>query len=143
MSARFITGVLIIASTITMLSTAQVQARDRSKEIGTILGAAATLFIIGKIIEDANDDRRRPQTHRPQPQPDRWAKPPLPRHCIRWTEGRNERRVMGKGCLKRNYGAVHSLPQQCRTKFRVNGNQRRGYNVRCLRNNGYQVARRN
>jgi len=74
MSFRFITSVLTIGALVATLSAAP--ARANGDELGRVIGAAATLFIIGKIVEAETRKKKheqatthhtqKPQAHKPQ-----------------------------------------------------------------------------
>jgi hypothetical protein len=77
-----------------------------------------------------------------KPLPDRVKRRLLPGECLRsyrTVDGRS--RIFGKNCLQENYAFNRSLPRACVVKFRSGGKTRRGYDARCLRREGYQLAR--
>lgn len=80
-----------------------------------------------------------------QPKPRTKVKPRLlPRNC-RVTGKINGHDVRGLaiGCLKRNSVNVKALPQHCKIKVRnpYNGKRKMIFGKRCLREQGYRVAR--
>lgn len=153
MSRKFITGVVAISALIATLSASPVRAGDHD-DVAKFLGAAATLFIIGKAIQHESNKREKPKARPVETQPtfvapgyhdqvhkQRVRKPALPRACLREVRGARTKYVMGRKCLQRNNIAVNRLPQAC--KFNVRGNRgvRSVFAVRCLRNKGYRLAR--
>ena len=156
----------VLAATLSLTSLpAPVQAGD-AEDVARILGAAATLFIIGKAIEQSRDHKadkkkaekkkdRPPQIVRQDPLPrvigrpgghdgyrDRPRLAPLPQQCLLRVSGADTKFVMGERCLSRNYASARPLPQACRTPVQTNRGVRPAYSVRCLRGQGYQVAGR-
>ncbi|MFK7871177.1 MAG: hypothetical protein AB8B58_18300 [Roseobacter sp.] len=66
----------------------------------------------------------------------------LPGGCLRSTATREGRvRYFGQRCLQRNYSFAHQLPQACAVRVRGQEGVRRGFEARCLRSKGYQLAR--
>lgn len=163
MSRRFIAGVLAAALTITAFAAAPARAADRD-DIARFVGAATTLFILGKIIEqERRDDRAGAVVHRPSPprhepryEPRHEPRPhhnafqgghggprhmaPLPARCLRDSPVAGTRYVMGVACLRQNYRGVDRLPAACRLEGYVGGRWREGYSVRCLRGRGYTIG---
>ena len=79
----------------------------------------------------------------PRPLPRRVARSLLPGDCLRsWSTRDGRERVFDRKCLKNNYDYTNSLPNSCRVKFRVNKKTRHGYDARCLRQEGFMLARR-
>lgn len=156
MSVRFITSVLSIGALVSTLSAAPASAGDRD-DVGRFLGAAATLFIIGKIIQSETNDgrhhtaapvrqrdvvtprRQTPRAHRPVVAPRRAD---LPRQCLIAVNGGATNYVLGKRCVERNYRSANRLPGACKVTLRGNRADRVAYSLRCLRRDGYQVAAR-
>lgn len=154
MSRKFISGVLIAATTLA-LSSVTARAGDNER-IGQVLGAAATLYILGQIIEnhgEAGTSVRAHTIHRP-PVPlvtPRRTGPAtatprartLPRKCLIPVSGGGTRYFMGSRCLNANFRGASHLPRACRLNYRGhNGITRTGYSVNCLRSRGYQLASR-
>ena len=163
MSRKFIAAVAGAAIAVTAFGTAPVRAdEDLARTLAAIVGIA----IVGKVIKDRldedDDDRvvyrnrfddpyvytapRRDNVIRrvePRPLPRSVKHRLLPGECLRsWNTRDGRARVFGKKCLQRNYGYTKSLPRSCEVKTRVNNKKRRGYDARCLRREGYQLARR-
>lgn len=151
----------VLAATLSLTSLpAPAQAAD-ADDVARFLGAAATLFIIGKAIEQSGDHKkkeekkkdRHPQVVHQDPLPrvidrpgghngyrDRPRLAPLPQQCLLRVSGADTKFVMGQRCLSRNYASARPLPQACRTPVQTNRGVRPAYSVRCLRGQGYQVA---
>ena len=165
MTRKFIAAVVCTALSVTAIGAAPAKAdEDLAKALATIVGIA----IVGKVISDKLDDDKPPtqtvarnraydnfrfennaNTDRvitpwePRPLPRRVERRLLPGDCLRSFETSDGRvRVFGKRCLERNYSYNQSLPRSCAVRFRVNNKKRRGYDARCLRREGYQLARR-
>lgn len=133
------------------------------EELGQLLGGALTLFILGKALSDANDDKDKDKYNKHSGRkyydsdrvyridPPRKNPPArhhvrrklLPDQCLRInTASEGPRRYFGKPCLRRNYDYVKSLPERCEIKVRTDRGLRRGYAARCLRREGYMLASR-
>ncbi|QUJ76448.1 hypothetical protein KDD17_16450 [Sulfitobacter albidus] len=79
---------------------------------------------------------------KPRPLPRRVDRKQLPKHCFRSYDTRQGTAYMfGRRCLERSYQFVNRLPQACAQRIRTYDGKRRGYNARCLRRNGYSLAR--
>lgn len=164
MSRKFIGAILGAALTVTTFSAAP--ARANNDDLARFLGAAATLFIIGKAIESHNDKPRarapaqthpkpRPQAHQaPRPSQHSYGKPqreranhiarrpaPLPSGCMFPVRRGDTRFAMGARCLNRHYTSSRPLPRACKIKTMTRDGHRKAYSVRCLRQNGYKIAR--
>ncbi len=138
MSRKFITGVLAVALTLTTLTAAPARAGD-ADDVARFVGAATTLFILGKIIESRRDDDGN-RGHRPRA--GHHGKPPLPSGCI-WRVGHDRHRaVMGQYCLHQHYRASSRLPGACKVRVWYRGENRNAFGLRCLQNHGYRVAGR-
>lgn len=93
-------------------------------------------------------DRGRHDDYRKKPRPesrerDRYRHMTLPASCIRQGGGRHGEtiRVFDKRCVEKR-ADVRRLPQQCETRFRnMRGEWRKGYTARCVRRQGFQIAR--
>lgn len=163
MSRRFIAAVAGAAIAVTAIGTAPARAdEDLARTLAAIVGIA----IVGKVIKDRlddDDDDRVVYRNRfddpylytapregniirrvdPRPLPRSVKRRLLPGECLRsWNTRDGRARVFGKKCLERNYSYTKSLPRACAVKVRVNKKKRRGYDARCLRREGYQLARR-
>ncbi|MBS0126329.1 hypothetical protein [Thetidibacter halocola] len=151
MSFRFITSVLSVGALIAAVSAAPAKAAD-ADDVGRFLGAAATLFIIGKIIQSETRDDRREHAHSvsprrevvtprhqpPRPEPARRTQ--LPRECAIAVDSSSTNWVMGSRCLDRNYRGARRLPQSCLVTLRGSRHDRDAYSMRCLRGHGFEVA---
>ncbi|KMK68521.1 hypothetical protein [Puniceibacterium sp. IMCC21224] len=214
MSGKFIATVLATALTITSFTAAPVRAAE-TRDIAAVLGAAATLFVIGSAIQNARQDDERSKSkvivrdhgyqggrydnrdHRDDNcrgndrgghnnrcddnnrgrhddkghKDDRghnnkgkgddkgkgndkgkswdkrpsWSRQlaPLPSSCLIDQRGRQNSRgsVFGANCLGRNYSQANRLPNACRTTISTPRGRSTAYNVSCLKNRGYRIAR--
>lgn len=150
MSLKFITGILTVSATIATLSAAPAKAAD-ADDVARFLGAAATLYIIGKALDgDArahvsigtggyNTPRIVNRHATPKAHAGERA---LPRVCLREVKGADTKFVMSRKCLKKNYHNASSLPKACRIDVRNKNKVFNVFSVRCLRGRGYEVARR-
>lgn len=164
MTRKFIAAVVGAALAVTAIGSAPARAdEDLARALAAIVGIA----IVGKVISDKlDDDKKQPTVTRQATTDDfryidrnrtgdvisRWEPRPLPRRverrllpgeCLRSFQTRYGReRIFGKKCLKKNYDFHQSLPRVCEVAFRANNKKRRGYDARCLRQEGYQLARR-
>jgi len=141
MHRRFIAIIVSAAVAVTSMTAQPVRAGD--DDIAKWIAGIATIAIIGAAINEKQKKDRR-KKHRivtNPPYPDPYL---LPRKCrvSRNLQG-NEIRGFARGCLKRNNVNVQALPQQCKVKFRDRQLDRRVvlFTGRCLRQNGYRVAR--
>lgn len=119
------------------------------------LAVIAGLAVLGKIISDRNDDRKAAQTvtrHQhiapkprhiePRPLPKKAQRRLLPGNCLRsYDTRRGTVRMFPNRCLNRNYRDANRLPQHCAVRIQTPRGQRFGYEARCLRHNGYKLAR--
>lgn len=166
MSRKFIAAVLAVSTTIAAISAAPARAAS-DEDIARILGAAATIFIIGKAIEQSRDKDRKDKKkdryeethwkaqperhqdgyHRPIPQVvprgdhPRHDRAALPAQCVRKITGGHVNRVVMERCLERNYRSDRELPRACRLTVATERGNRRAYALPCLRHRGYTVAR--
>jgi len=163
MSRRFIAAVLAASTAIAAFSAAPARAATE-EDIARLLAGAATIFIIGKAIQNArdddddDDDRRKVVTrHDPKPKvyhhqssppklvprgkPHRDRAAALPAGCVRQIEGGRVNRVVMGRCLERNNISVRSLPKACRMTVETRRGTARAYALPCLRHRGYTLAR--
>jgi len=162
MSRRFIAAVLAASTAIAAFSAAPARAATE-EDIARLLAGAATIFIIGKAIQNArddddDDDRRKVVTrHDPKPKvyhhqssppklvprgkPHRDRAAALPAGCVRQIEGGRVNRVVMGRCLERNNISVRSLPKACRMNVETRRGTARAYALPCLRHRGYTLAR--
>lgn len=149
MHRYFIAAVVTATIAITAFSAAPARADDR--DLARALAGIAALALIGKAIHDRNEKDRvthNQHTHRnqyiqPRPLPERVARKNLPGKCVREVRNHNGkvRRVLGARCLERNYRFSNQLPRSCVRQVETHRGWRWAYGARCLRNNGYQIAR--
>lgn len=169
MSRRFIAAVLAVSTTIAALSAAPARAASE-EDIAKLLAGAATIFIIGKAIQNSRDDDRRDKKkeevrhyvpdHRPghvSKQPVYTQQKPIPKvmprdvkqrhkdvlpaNCVRQIEGRRVGRVVMGRCLERNNISTRTLPKACRMTVETRRGEARAYALPCLRHRGYTLAR--
>ena len=161
MSRKFIAAVLAISTTLATFSAAPARAASE-EDIAKILGAAATIFILGKAIENSrnrdNDAKKKRTTvhhnkpvihhYRPIPKVEpRHTRPhqgrlaAIPQRCVRRITGGNVRRVAMGPCLNRHYSSAKPLPRACRMTVATQRGERRAYALPCLRQRGYTIAR--
>lgn len=141
MHRQFIALVLSGSLALTGLSTQAAKADDTAEWIA----GAAALAIIGLAIADANKKPKpsynpTPYTYAPSPNYHKI----LPRQCrTRANMQGHVIRGLGKRCLKRAGVNVHALPGHCEVRVRdpYNGKRKIIYGGRCLRQNGYELAR--
>lgn len=168
MYRKFIAGVIAAAVVVTTLGASPARADD--KDVARAVAAILGIAIVGKIIHDRNKDRdeeavthRRPEpvyqpprVHRPRdeyrpggvhprPLPDRVGRGDrrlLPGHCFRSYDTRHGPvRMFGEDCLQQTMRHANRLPQHCLRQVRANRTRIYGYEARCLRDAGYQLAR--
>lgn len=91
---------------------------------------------------------RGPEGHRhgyvaPRPLPNPVARNFLPRSCIRRvnTQFGDTVRMLGRRCLNNSYSFVGRLPRHCAQRVWTPNGERRGFNVHCLKQNGYRISR--
>jgi hypothetical protein len=157
MHRKFITLIVATAIAVTGFST-QVRARDN--DVAKTLAGLAVLAIIGAAIHDSKNDKpvvstRNPNpgyrlpTHRPhqqvspRPLPPQVARTILPRSCIRTFGPGHQKhtRVLGRHCLSRTYGYTQKLPRVCAQQTWGRKGMRKGFNVHCLKQNGFRISR--
>lgn len=158
MHRKFIATIVAAALAVTALGSAPARADD---DVLRGLAAIAGIAIVGKVIHDRNKRKREQHTvtrqahkapviHRnnrvydlqPRPLPHRANRRLLPGNCLRSADTRQGRvRYFGKRCLERSYKHVNRLPQYCAVRFHGEDRSRRGYEARCLRREGYKLAR--
>ena len=142
---------LVISLTIAITAVSAAPARAGDQDLARLLAGIAALAIIGKAIHDRNDKDHVTQNHiiprqhtiKPRPLPDRVARKTLPAQCLRDVRGPNgnTRRVLAARCLERNYRFSNELPRGCARQVETQRGWRWAYGARCLRRNGYQIAR--
>jgi hypothetical protein len=78
----------------------------------------------------------------PRPLPRQVDRRLLPPQCFRsYDTRRGTVRVFGTRCLKQNYRFANRLPQHCLVSFKGHAGRQTGYDARCLRDQGYRLAR--
>ncbi|MGH1354534.1 MAG: hypothetical protein ACRBBS_05595 [Thalassovita sp.] len=161
MSRKFIASILAASIAVTGLTAAPAKAGN--DDLVRFLAGATALVIIGRALDSDNshasasevhvrpgrayDDNHRYQDRRNDPRSARdsdrrTSRYALPRQCRSsfWTpDGRQ--RYLDRRCLKRNYDFTRDLPKRCKIKFFDNNVKKSGYSIRCLKDNGYRMAR--
>ena len=152
---KFISAVVGLSILITASGAAP--ARADSKDTGRALAAILGLAIVGAVIADSNKDKKRAKAVHPQPRvrsnhdpfvqprplPRQVSRKILPQRCLHNFPGRNGSfPAFGRNCLNRHFQHAGHLPRHCYTEVRTNRGARGVYGARCLRQNGYQLARR-
>ncbi len=168
MSRRFIAAVLAISTTIAGFSAAPARAASE-EDIARLLAGAATIFIIGKAIQnsrDSNDDDKKSirhhtpkqqfntyqnprETYHKKPVPKiiqrdhgkRNATSAIPANCVQRISGGRVNRVVMERCLERSYRSARSLPKACRMTVKTQRGTAGAYALPCLRQRGYTLAR--
>lgn len=166
MPHKFIATLLVAALCVTAIGTAPARAdQDALRALAVIAGAV----VVGKVIHDQNKRRindravtkdsfqqqgfrREGERYKPrhvqrgfgvQPQRKRVNRHLLPGDCLRSVETRSGLlRYFSQRCLERNYQHANRLPRGCAVRLRSYDGTRAGYDARCLRNQGYELARR-
>ncbi|AFO89148.1 hypothetical protein D1822_16535 [Phaeobacter inhibens] len=150
---KFITLIVAAAVAVTGFSAAPARADE---DVAKVLAGLAVLGIIGAIVKNNRDDDHpqvtrphrpthgRPnRPHRPKPLPPRVARYDLPAQCVRYFPRYSQSRtLMGRGCLRKQYGFEHKLPRACQVTFWNGKRNRVGYRPDCLKNRGYRITRR-
>lgn len=164
MSRKFIATVVAAALGVAAFGNSPARADEAlARALATVVGVA----VVGAIIKHQLDDdkkeksakrRKRSKTvevqrgaqspynisrrYEARPLPARVKRKLLPGDCLRSFETRDGRLpVFTKSCLAKNYAYNNSLPGACSVKVRAHKNKYRGYDARCLRRQGYQLAR--
>lgn len=158
MHRKFITLIIVAAIAVTGFSA---PARAGNKDFAKALAGLAALAIIGAAIHDNRNHRpavsrretvpvyRAPKHRRhwyvtPRPMPQHVARTILPQSCIRNVDlGHGKRtQVLGRDCMYNNYRFTRTLPSACVQRNWGHRGARRGFNVHCLKQNGYRISRR-
>lgn len=147
---------VIAGVSILLTGFAAAPARADSDDVGRALAAIVGLAIVGAAIKDARDDRKAKPVVRhkqngwqgryieAQPLPKRVNRKLLPQRCFRTFSNRRGNAVpaFGYRCLSNNYPFINSLPRQCLREAYGQRGVRTVFGARCLRKQGYQLARR-
>jgi hypothetical protein len=122
---------------------APAHAQDHSDALAKFFGAAATLIILGSVLEGSKSDVTVvPRSHhRRGPVVVQAAPRPIPKQCLRRVTGGKTRFAAMRKCLKRaGYKGLNRLPKACRLDIRTHNRLAAGYSMRCLRGRGYTAA---
>jgi hypothetical protein len=157
MHRKFIAFIIATAIAITTLSAAP--ARAGQSDAAKFFAGLAAIAIIGAAIESSKRNNqativsRRAPVHRDHIRPDPVRPFPihprpvlsrydLPGQCLRvFRVNGAAKRLLGAGCLRKNYQFSNALPYACKWRFRSGGKTRSGYGPQCLRERGYRIAR--
>ena len=172
MPRNIIATVLVAALVLTSIGATPAAARDRNREAAQVLAGVAALFVLGKIIEDNRDRKKKKaqqvsrkkhyyEAPRPAPRQKRKYQPrkktapihprPLPRDLRLRLPNRCEVTARTRhgwtsgyraSCLRQNFAGYRNLPDRCRRDARFNGRVGTIYSSACLRDRGYKVSRR-
>lgn len=161
MYRKFITTIAAASVALTALGATPAFA-DRDDDLGRALAAVFGVAVIGAII---HDNKKKKKAHRvqrrehqpahtpprirdrtyvdPKPLPRKVRRKLLPQHCLRsFDTRRGSVQMFPRRCLERSYSFISHLPQQCATRVRTDHGRLGGWDARCLRQSGYQLARR-
>ncbi|MDC0659140.1 hypothetical protein N6L27_14135 [Leisingera sp. SS27] len=160
---KFIALIVAAAIAITGFSAAPARADN---DVAKILGGLALLGILGAAIKHSRDkdDHAVTRTYNPpqnhshnrhrhqgrnrhgghvKPLPQSVRRYDLPAHCVRYFPRYSSNYPLAaKGCLDRNYGYTHKLPQVCKVTFWNGKHNRTGYKPGCLKKHGYRMVHR-
>ena len=153
----------VVATSILFTGFAAAPARANQEDVGRALATLIGIAIVGAVIHDSNKDKKskvkvykqpekkvqkkqvqKKKKHvQARPLPRRVAQHLLPSKCLSSFETRRATaRILGQRCLERNYEFTHRLPQHCERRVRTDRGSRFGFSARCLRKQGYKLARR-
>ena len=149
--------ILLILSAAVAVAGFSAPARADGNDVAKIFAGIAALALIGKALDDDDDDRQtvtrntyhthtyntpRSQTVRPKPVPPRVSRYDLPRNCLRdYRVNRDNVRLLGAACLRKNYRHTNALPYACQFQFSNRYGTHTGYEPVCLRERGYRITR--
>lgn len=158
-SRTMIMPVLVAALSLNPMSSSPALAGSKNNDdVGAFIAALLGLAVVGTIIAKSNDDdRSKPRAgkpkHPPRPQkPGRHviddrqlhSKYRLPNKCLRKFQTQfGKKRYWGRGCLRKRYDHLKSLPKSCQDTVVVKNNNgvwvpRKVYHPRCLKEAGYR-----
>jgi len=139
----------VTALSLTLASAQPAQASGFSDEdVGKLLFGLIATYAIGSAIKNHNDRSRpeRQQVERAAPVRQGWVHRPsrntLPQACLTPVgTSYGTFRVFERNCLRQRYAYASGLPRQCSVRLFSNRGPVRGYDPRCLRENGYRARR--
>jgi hypothetical protein len=168
MYRKFITTIAAASVALTALGATPAFA-DRDDDLARALAAILGVAVIGSIIHDNKKKKKarhvprqeyqpvpkKPHVYRPhvqprvqphvdpKPLPRHVRRKLLPQHCLRSFDTRQGRvRMFPRRCLESNYSFINRLPAHCATRIKTDRGRRVGWEARCLRHEGYRLARR-
>lgn len=158
MLKHLIAGLTALSLTLAPAAPVHAQGMDRENVGKLIFGIAAIAVLSAAIDNSRRNDRAttRSQTvHDRSNQNNGWGNGnrqraqdqsryrDLPRECLRSVETRfGTQRLFVQRCLERNYARANRLPERCAVRIYTTDGPRSGFDPLCLREQGYQIARR-
>ncbi|TNE65787.1 MAG: hypothetical protein EP336_11810 [Rhodobacteraceae bacterium] len=140
----------LVALSIATAGFAAAPARAGDNDAALVLGGLATLFALGKALDDKNKDKVAVSTsryrdgHRNEPWQDRNRGRDfgIPNQCVASAgQGAKQRLVAFENCIERDRRAQVHLPRACETRVKTRQGKVDAYDVGCLTNFGYRVER--
>ncbi|WP_226552016.1 hypothetical protein [Celeribacter naphthalenivorans] len=143
---KFTAGLLALSIATAGISAAPARAGDNDAALA--LGGLLTLFVIGKALDDRNDNKVKVT----QPRPDKDRTPGrdwgheyrIPNQCVVSAGYGNKHRLVAlENCIERQTpkkARVH-LPRACETRVQTRQGKQDAYDVGCLNNFGYRIDR--
>lgn len=138
----------LIAATLVLSSFTATPAHADEKDVAKALAAIIGIAVVGKIIKDAKDDKKKVTRRRPlpplepRPMPDLVDDKLLPPHCLRTFDTYDgAKHMFGRRCLEKHYFFAQYLPDRCLRYLDTFNGFREAYAPRCLRRKGYSLAR--
>lgn len=150
---KFAAGLVALSLAISGVSA--VPARAGDQDVARIIGGLATLFIVGKAIENSKSRSQKTSTEKrtvddsgthPRRDVGRFDRNnvfEIPNACVVSVRGKYERiqTVAMEACVMRERRSAVPLPRACETKVRTKRGRMEAYDVGCLNNFGYRVTR--
>lgn len=148
----------LVALSIAISGASALPARASDEDVAKIIGGLATLFIVGKAIENSKSKSK------PKAKTERYESPKrsghtfpsrgvgrfgrtnafdVPNSCVMSVQGKHHRiqTVAVESCVMRERRSAVPLPRACETKVRTDRARFDAYDVGCLNNFGYRVTR--
>jgi hypothetical protein len=153
-TTKFAAG--LVALSIAISGASALPARAGDEDVAKIIGGLATLFIVGKAIENSKSKskakaERDAQVSRsghtfPSRGVGRFGRTnafEVPNSCVMSVQGKHHRiqTVAVESCVMRERRSAVPLPRACETKVRTKHARFDAYDVGCLNNFGYRVTR--
>ena len=136
----------VTALSLTLSSATPTHAGGLSEDdIGKLLFGLVAAVTIGTAIKNNDRQRRQAQTVIPQieePLISHRSQRRLPRRCVENVETHwGQQRILGRDCLNQRYRHAARLPQDCAVRVFTNSGPRNGFDLRCLRDEGFRIRR--